>query len=53
MMHDEVKDAFERVYLDLCCHGLCRYDPEILARLWDDFFREMQRGFDSLFPAKQ
>jgi hypothetical protein len=46
---DHLYDAFSAVYLDLCSHGLCRYDPDILADLWLEFLRDMQNGFISLF----
>jgi hypothetical protein len=48
---DHLYDAFSAVYLDLCNHGICRYDPDILEQLWLEFLRDMQKGFISLFSA--
>jgi hypothetical protein len=49
MEQDALHDAFSAVYLDLCSHGICLYDPEILEHLWHEFLRDMQAGFISLF----
>jgi hypothetical protein len=48
----ELHQAFEEVYLDLCAHGICRYDPDVLAALWAGFLRDMAQGFASLFEAR-
>ncbi len=48
---DHLEDAFRSVYLDLCGHGLCRYDPDILKELWFEFLDDLQNGFPSLFSA--
>jgi hypothetical protein len=50
---DALHDAFECVYLDLCTHGLCRYDPEILAALWAKFLIDLANGFPSLFERRR
>jgi len=47
--HEHLHQAFEAVYLDLCGHGICRWDPVILERLWLEFLADMNAGFPSLF----
>lgn len=53
MDDDALHEAFECVYLDLCAHGLCRFDPQILAELWAAFVSDMARGFPSLFANER
>jgi hypothetical protein len=48
---DHLEDAFHAVYLDLCGHGICKYDPAILEQLWLEFLCDLQQGFVSLFSA--
>ena len=48
---DALHSAFECVYVDLCGHGICRYDPVILAQLWQDFLVDMAAGFPSVFKT--
>ena len=48
---DHLYNAFSAVYLDLCAHGICKYDPQILAAMWASFLIDMAHGFPSMFEA--
>jgi hypothetical protein len=53
MDDDDLHDAFSTAYWDFCNSSGCKYDPEILKRLWFEFLRDMQQGFASLFRTAQ
>ena len=42
---DHLYNAFSAVYVDMCAHGICRYDPQILAAMWASFLIDMAHGF--------